>query len=75
MTSSFGVSSASFGGASFQAMLEQADQALYSAKRGGRNVVRCWSPELVEELAAESDQRAREMRIRSMPINLFRTMP
>ncbi len=65
VTSSFGVSSASFGGASFQAMLEQADQALYSAKRGGRNAVRCWSPELVEELAAESDQRARELRIRS----------
>ncbi len=73
VTSSFGVASASFGGASFQAMLEQADQALYSAKRGGRNAVRCWSPELVEEIAAESDQRAKELRIPLMPINRYRT--
>lgn len=65
VTASFGVSSASFGAPSFQAMLEQADQALYSAKHGGRNAVRCWSAELVAELAAENDQRAAELRIRS----------
>ncbi len=65
VTASFGVSAASFGAASFQAMLEQADQALYSAKHGGRNAVRCWNAELVAELAAESDLRAKELRIRS----------
>lgn len=65
VTASFGVSAASFGANTFQAMLEQADQALYSAKHGGRNAVRCWSPELMAELAAESDQRAKELRIRS----------
>ena len=65
VTASFGVSSAGFGAPSFQAMLEQADQALYSAKHGGRNAVRCWTAELVAELAAESDQRAKELRLRS----------
>jgi len=65
VTASFGVSSASFGAPSFQAMLEQADQALYSAKHGGRNAVRWWTAELVAELAADSDQRAKELRIRS----------
>ncbi len=65
VTASFGVSAASFGAASFQAMLEQADQALYSAKHGGRNAVRCWNISLLAELAAENDQRAAELRIRS----------
>ena len=65
VTASFGVSAASFGATSFQAMLEQADQALYSAKHGGRNAVRCWSTELVAELTAQNDQRAAELRIRS----------
>ncbi len=65
VTASFGVSAASFGAASFQAMLEQADQALYSAKHGGRNAVRCWNIDLVAELAAQNDQRAAELRIRS----------
>ncbi len=65
VAASFGVSSASFGAPSFQAMLEQADQALYSAKGGGRNKVRCWSAELEVELAAESDQRDKELRLRS----------
>ena len=65
VTASFGVSAASFGATSFQAMLEQADQALYSAKHGGRNAVRCWSTDLVAELAAQNDQRAAELRNRS----------
>jgi diguanylate cyclase (GGDEF)-like protein/putative nucleotidyltransferase with HDIG domain len=51
VTASFGVSGVELGAASFQAMLEQADQALYAAKHGGRNAVRCWSAEL--EVAEE----------------------
>lgn len=46
VTASFGVSSTELGAPSFQAMLEQADQALYCAKHGGRNAVRLWSPDL-----------------------------
>ncbi len=49
VTASLGVSGSEFGAASFQAIIEQADQALYAAKHGGRNAVRCWSPTLVEE--------------------------
>ncbi len=46
VTASFGVSCSSFGAISYQLMLEQADLALYAAKHGGRNAVRCWSTEL-----------------------------
>ncbi len=53
VTASLGVSSCEFGAASFQLVIEQADQALYAAKHGGRNAVRCWSSSLVEESAAE----------------------
>ncbi len=49
VTASLGVSGSEFGAASFQAIIEQADQALYAAKHGGRNAVRCWSPTLAEE--------------------------
>lgn len=49
VTASLGVSGSEFGAASFQAIIEQADQALYAAKHGGRNAVRCWSPSLADE--------------------------
>lgn len=42
VTASLGVSSSQFEALSYQEMLEQADQALYSAKHGGRNIVCCW---------------------------------
>lgn len=52
VTASFGVSSASFGAASFQQLLEQADQSLYAAKHAGRNAVRLWNPDLAAEMEA-----------------------
>lgn len=52
VTSSFGVSSTQFGSDSFKSLLEQADQALYAAKQGGRNQVRLWDPSMAE--AAEA---------------------
>lgn len=55
VTASLGVSSSEFGAASFQLIIEQADQALYAAKHGGRNAVRCWSHNLAAEQAAKLD--------------------
>lgn len=49
VTASFGVSGVENGAPSYQAMLEQADQALYVAKEGGRNAVCCWHEDLVVE--------------------------
>ncbi len=46
VTTSVGVSHAEYGAQAFQEMLEQADKALYAAKHGGRNAVRCWSADL-----------------------------
>jgi diguanylate cyclase (GGDEF)-like protein/putative nucleotidyltransferase with HDIG domain len=66
VTSSFGVSSANFNASNFQMMLEQSDQALYAAKRGGRNAVRCWSKELAAELANEQETRAKILEIHSV---------
>ncbi len=66
VTASFGVTSASFGAADFQLMLEQSDQALYAAKRGGRNAVRCWNAQLAAELAQEQETRQRTLQIRSV---------
>jgi diguanylate cyclase (GGDEF)-like protein/PAS domain S-box-containing protein len=43
VTASFGVSSREFHAVGYQEMLEQADQALYAAKHGGRNAVCCWN--------------------------------
>lgn len=49
VTSSFGVSSSEFGPVSYQALLEQADQALYAAKQGGRNQVKLWDSSMSDE--------------------------
>lgn len=49
ITASFGVSSSLFGAASYQSMLEQADQALYAAKQSGRNTVKLWTHEMSGE--------------------------
>ena len=46
VTASLGCSGTEMGAVSFQAVLEQADAALYAAKHGGRNAIRCWSPDL-----------------------------
>jgi len=43
LTASFGVASANFGEASFEALLSAADVALYKAKRNGRNQVAGWA--------------------------------
>ncbi len=53
VTSSIGVSGVSLGASSCKEILEQADQALYAAKRGGRNAVCCWSPGGEEALLRE----------------------
>jgi diguanylate cyclase (GGDEF)-like protein/putative nucleotidyltransferase with HDIG domain len=47
LTASFGVSSDSLGARTPQELLNQADEALYAAKRGGRNRVEQWTPALV----------------------------
>lgn len=49
VTISGGVSSSIHGAASVQAVLEQADKALYSAKHGGRNAIRLWHKILEED--------------------------
>ena len=43
VTASIGVSSSNFGAPNLQAQIEQSDRALYAAKHGGRNAVRCWN--------------------------------
>lgn len=54
VTASLGVSGTEFGAPSFQLIIEQADQALYAAKHGGRNAVRCWSHSLASETTVKT---------------------
>ncbi len=58
VTTSVGVSHVMHGAGTFQELLEQADKALYAAKHGGRNAVRCWSPELDKIETKKSQQAA-----------------
>ncbi len=57
VTTSVGVSHVEYGAGAFQEMLEQADKALYAAKHGGRNAVRCWSPD-IDALEEKKNQKA-----------------
>lgn len=56
ITASFGVASIKDGAEKPDALIELADQALYHAKRTGRNRVCVWSPELCEDEVAEVAQ-------------------
>jgi len=52
VTSSFGVSDSRLGARSLAELIDQADQALYAAKEGGRNLVMRWDDTLREEESA-----------------------
>lgn len=72
VTASIGVSCSLFGAPNLSSQIEQADQALYAAKHGGRNAVRCWSKQLEEEaLEAERKKAAKlsAMEIEEHPIS------
>ena len=56
VTASIGVSSSIFGAPSLQLQIEQSDLALYAAKHGGRNAVRCWSGQM-ETDAIEAEKK------------------
>lgn len=61
VTASFGVSGVELGAANFQAMLEQADQALYHAKDSGRNAVVVWDEDLVAAEQTADSARASQV--------------
>ena len=67
VTASFGVSSAELGAADPQQMLDQADRALYVAKRQGRNRVVLWSRTLADAPGAQTHSPAAELPAASAP--------
>ncbi|HUP81285.1 MAG TPA: HD domain-containing phosphohydrolase, partial [Pirellula sp.] len=72
VTASIGVSSSNFGASSLQAQIEQSDRALYAAKHGGRNAVRCWNLQMeIDSLEAERKKTATlsSMEIEEHPIS------
>jgi diguanylate cyclase (GGDEF)-like protein/PAS domain S-box-containing protein len=52
ITSSFGVAALEDGALSLQELIDQADQALYASKEGGRNRVTVWAQEEVSQEAS-----------------------
>ncbi len=66
VTASIGVSSSLFGAPSLQAQIEQSDRALYAAKHGGRNAVRCWNMQM--ELDAIEAERKKVTKLTSIDI-------
>ncbi len=56
VTASIGVSSSIYGAPNLQALIEQSDRALYAAKHGGRNAVRCWTAQM-EADAIEAEKK------------------
>ena len=66
VTASIGVSSSLFEALNIQSQIEQADRALYAAKHGGRNAVRCWSRQM--ELDALKAEREKVTKLSSIEI-------
>jgi diguanylate cyclase (GGDEF)-like protein/PAS domain S-box-containing protein/putative nucleotidyltransferase with HDIG domain len=77
ITASLGVSSLSLGAETSQEMLDQADQCLYAAKRGGRNRVVRWDrmpsdfdmQQVIEEVRYSRPATDTTMATRSIPFN------
>ncbi|MCU0713046.1 MAG: diguanylate cyclase [Pirellula sp.] len=61
VTASLGVSSSIFNATSIGALIEQADQGLYAAKRGGRNTFRTWSAQLEADAIEEEKNKAAKL--------------
>jgi diguanylate cyclase (GGDEF)-like protein len=58
ITASFGVATLSLGARSVEALIDQADQALYRSKQGGRNRVTLWERAAPPELARQAELSA-----------------
>ena len=61
ITASIGVATSSPGGDTVSSMLHRADGALYAAKRGGRNCVRC-----EPDVASDATERRRNSKVASL---------
>lgn len=61
VTASLGVSSSIFNAPNIGAQIEQADQGLYAAKRGGRNTFRTWSQQLEADAIEEEKNKAAKL--------------
>ena len=61
VTASLGVSSSIFNAPNIGAQIEQADQGLYAAKRGGRNTFRTWSQQLEADAIEEDKSKAAKL--------------